>query len=219
MNDDGHFRLTDPQGNIIARGPLDMLMERIPQSVPRMRAEEAIAAAAKAVAREQRLEARADSLDERERAIEAREQKADAAALRSFCDSVTAVGRRLDALVEAREQERLADEIAAADIALKALRDEGDLEPKEAPNLRDADKIEALGGNSEAEGAIGKTDQDPAVSPSMIEPDPEPHMPSFSSPGALPASLAMSDEALYGRTFLRNADRRAWRRQMRSAHQ
>jgi hypothetical protein len=98
------------------------------------------------------------------------------------------------------------------------LGDEGDLEPKEAPNLRDADKIEALGGNSEAEGAIEKSDQDPAAVPSMIESNPEPHMPSFSSPGGLPKSLAMSDEALYGRTFLRNADRRAWRKQLRSAH-
>jgi hypothetical protein len=83
MNNDGHFRLTDPQGNIIARGPLDMLMERIPQSVPRMRAEEAIQAAAKAVQRERDDAIRADALDQREAEI-----KAPAPAV---CDSAEAV--------------------------------------------------------------------------------------------------------------------------------
>jgi hypothetical protein len=61
--DDGHFRLTAPDGSIIARGPLDMLMERIPQSVPRMRAEEAIQAAARAIQRERDDAARADALN------------------------------------------------------------------------------------------------------------------------------------------------------------
>jgi hypothetical protein len=185
------YKLVRDDGVIILKGGFSQLMEVIPQSVARMDVEQAILAAKAARARELRLAARADAVAAREEAVGERERQADAA---------------------------LAEEIRAADEALKGLQDEGDLEPKEAPNLRDADKIEALGGNSEAKGAIEKADQDPAVSPSMIEPDPEPHRPSLTSPGALPKALAMSDEALYGRSFLRNADRKAWRRQMRSAH-
>jgi hypothetical protein len=109
---------------------------------------------------------------------------------------------------------RLVDEIADAD---RALGDDGPLEAVLEPSANlDREEIAARGGSPDVEEAIG--DQ-PAAVPSMIEPDPEPHMPSFGSPGGLPKSLATSDEALYGRSFLRNADRKAWRRQMRSAHQ
>jgi hypothetical protein len=218
MTDDGHFRLTDPQGNIIARGSMSALLERVNQSVPRLRAEEAIVAAAKAMAREQRLDARADAVAAREEAVGERERQADAAAVKSFCNDVAALARRLDALMAERQDAELAEEIKQADAALRRLGDEGDLEVKEAPNLRDADKIEALGGNSEAEGAIEKSDQDPAASPSMIEPEPEPRGLPLNSPGGLPKALAMSDDiTLYGRNFLRSADRKAWRKQMRSA--
>src|SRR6516162_8726405 len=56
---------------------------------------------------------------------------------------------------------------------------------KTAPNLRDAEKIEAQGGASEAEGAIGKGDQDPAAVPRMPERDPEPYEPPLGSPWRL----------------------------------
>jgi hypothetical protein len=64
-----------------------MLMERIPQSVPRMRAEEAIQAAAKAIQREADDKVRADALDQREAKIKAREDAIFADQVRSFCDS------------------------------------------------------------------------------------------------------------------------------------
>jgi hypothetical protein len=220
MPDDGHFRLTDPHGNIIARGSLSALLERVNQSVPRMNAEQAIAAAARAIQRERDDAARADALDQRERDIEERERQAFADRISRFADGVKAVARRMDALEQRQADATLAEEIKQADEALRALRDEGDLDGiKVAPNLRDAEKIEAYGGNSEAEGAIEKGDQLPSGgSPSVPERAPEPHRPPLGNPGGLPRSLAMSDEALYGRSFVRNADRKAWRRQMRSAN-
>jgi hypothetical protein len=91
---------------------------------------------------------------------------------------------------------------------------------KTAPNLRDAEKIEAQGGASEAEGAIGKGDQDPAAVPRMPERDPEPYEPPLGSPGGLPASLAMGDAAdlrEFGRTFMTGRDRKAARKAARLA--
>jgi hypothetical protein len=84
-----------------------------------MRAEEAIAAAAKAVAREQRLEARADSLDRREAAIKAREDAARANDLRRFVDGVSALGARLDSL-EAERNQRVLDSLPDPDDACAA---------------------------------------------------------------------------------------------------
>jgi hypothetical protein len=218
MNDDGQFTLRSPDGAIIAKGPFSMLMERIPQSVPRMRADEAIAAAARAVQRERDDAIRSDALDQRERDLKSREDALLTEQARKLADGIRRIQERMDALEASRRQEDLASEIAAADAALKALGDDGDLQAlKPSPSEAHAEEIEARGGASTAEEAID--DQDPAVSPSMPEPDPEPHLPPLSSPGGLPKSLAMSDDAAkYGRTFVRAADRKAWRKQMRSAH-
>jgi hypothetical protein len=221
MNDDGQFTLRSPDGEIIAKGPLSMLMERIPQSVPRLNAEQAIQAAAKAVAREQRLDARADSLDQREAEVQAPEDAIFADQVRSFCDSVLAVGRRLDALEEVRRQERLADEIAAADAALKALQaDEGDLEPKESPNEHHAEEIEVRGGSTSAEEAISTSDQFAAGgSPSLPQRATEPYR-LVEPMGALPSksdAADVTDLATFGRTFLCARDRRAARRAIRLA--
>jgi hypothetical protein len=213
------MNITNLDGSIeVLRGCFRELMERIPQSASRLSAEAAIKAAEIARARELRLDARADALEAREEAVGERERLADAAAVKSFCDGVAALAGRMDAFERDQHEQALAAEIAAADEALRNLGDEGDLEPKEAPNLRDADKIEALGGNSEAEGAIGKGDQDPAAVPRMPERDPEPHRLPLSSPGGLPASLVMGDAAdlrQFGRTFLCARDRRAWKRLMK----
>jgi hypothetical protein len=159
VSENQQYQLVRSDGTVILKGGFSQLMEAIPQSTARLDAEQAIAAAKVAKAREQRLDAKADSLAKRESEVQARERQADAAAMKAFCDGVSAVGKRLDALEEAERQERLAAEIAAADAALKALQaDEGDLEPKESPNQRDAEEIEAQGGATEAETAIGKSD-------------------------------------------------------------
>jgi hypothetical protein len=214
------MNITSPDGRIeVLRGSFRELMERVPQSTSRLSAEAAIKAAAIARARELRLDARADAVAAREEAVGECERLADAAPVKSFCDGVASLERRLDAFEQRQADAALAEEIRAADEALKGLQDEGDLEPKEAPNARDAEEIEAMGGASSAETAI-ETDQDPAAVPGMIEPDPEPYEPPLSSPGGLPKALAMSDEAdphEFGRTFLCARDRRAWKRRMRAA--
>jgi hypothetical protein len=218
MNNDGQFTLRNPSGEIIARGSMSALLERVNQSKPRMNAEAAIQAAAKAVQRERDDKVRADALDRRETEIEARERQADAAAMRSFCDGVAAIGKRLDALEEVRGQERLAGEIAAADAALRALGqgDDGDLESK----LPRAEEIELHGGASEAGTAINKSEpkSDDEIDigvPSLPQQRTEPYR--FVEPlGALP-DLAKADMAEFGRTFVRNQDRRAARRAIRSA--
>jgi hypothetical protein len=101
------FRLLDPHGATIATGSYDALLERLPQSLPRMNAEQAIAAAAKAVAREQRLDARADSLDRREAEVQAREDAIFADSVRKFAEGVAEVARRLDSIEQKRNQAAL----------------------------------------------------------------------------------------------------------------
>jgi hypothetical protein len=149
MNDDGQFTLRSPLGEIIATGPLSMLMERIPQSVPRMRAEEAIAAAAKAVAREQRLEARADSLDQREAEVKAREDAILADGIKRFVDGVSALAARMDAY-EQKAHQRALDRLPDPD------NPQDDLEAVlEAPGPKQREQEREL---AEAEEAIEKGD-------------------------------------------------------------
>jgi hypothetical protein len=189
-------------------------MERVNGSVPRMNAEQAIAAAAKAIQREADDKVRADALDQREAKITARERQADAAAMKAFCDGVAAIGKRLDVLEEVRNQERLAEEIRQADEALKALQDDGDLEVKEAPSKLHAEEIETMGGASSAETAIGKDDQmTSSGSPSLPQRELEPYR--LAEPmGALPKSNA-ADILEFGRTFISGRDRKAARKAAR----
>jgi hypothetical protein len=96
------------------------------------------------------------------------------------------------------------------------LQDEGDLETKEAPTELHAEEIEARGGNTEAEEAIGKGDQFAAGgSPSLPQREPEPYR-LVEPMGALPKSDA-ADLAEFGRTFISGRDRRAARKAMRLA--
>jgi hypothetical protein len=121
--DDGHFRLTAPDGSIIARGSLSALMERVNQSVPRMSAEQAIAAAAKAIHREADDKVRADALQERELAVKAREDAIFADNVRKFVDGVAEVARRLVSLEQKRNQailDNLPDPDACADFLPQA---------------------------------------------------------------------------------------------------
>jgi hypothetical protein len=215
MTDPGRpaqFKYVAPDGTVIATGPLDLLNRQLEAH---RTAEGAIQAAA--LAANTRIQSRADALDRREAAITAREQKAAAAAMKAFCDGVAAISRRLDALEEAKEQQRLAEEIRQADEALKALQDEGDLEPKQSPNQRDAEEIEAQGGATEAETAIGKSDDQMTSggSPSLPQRAPEPYR-LVEPTGALPKSDG-ADLATFGRTFLCSRDRKAARRAIRSA--
>jgi hypothetical protein len=157
MTDPDHppqFRYISPTGEVIATGSLDFLNRQLEAH---RTSEGAIRAAA--LAADTSIKARNDAVAAREIAQTNRE-------IRSFADAVGRLNARLDALEkakaaaeEAKERQRLADEIAAADAALRALEaDTGDLEVKEAPNERDAEEIEAQGGASEAETAIDKLD-------------------------------------------------------------
>jgi hypothetical protein len=107
------FRLLDPHGATIATGSFDALLERLPDSLPRMRAEEAIQAAARAVAREAGLDARADAAAQREAKLVAREDAIAAAdRVRRMTDSVLKLQHRLDEFEQRRR------------VALAALPDE-----------------------------------------------------------------------------------------------
>jgi hypothetical protein len=152
LPDDGHFRLTAPDGSIIARGSLSALMERVNQSVPRMNAEQAIAAAAKAIQRERDDKVRADSLDRREAEIKAREDAARAADLRRFVDGVSALTARMDALEQERNQRTL-DALPDPDSPQA-----DDLEAVlEAPGPKHREREQEL---AEAEEAIGSKDDE-----------------------------------------------------------
>jgi hypothetical protein len=126
----------------------------------------------------------------------------------------------MDALEEARERQRLADEIADADSALRALGDDGPLEVLELSADKDQEEIEARSaGASEAETAIDKAADDllDGGSASLPQREPEIYRP-FERMGALPFdSKADSDMSEFGRTFLRAADRRAARKAARLA--
>jgi hypothetical protein len=215
MNDDAHFRLTDPQGNIIARGPLDMLMERIPQSVARMRAEEAIQAAARAIQREADDKVRADALDRREAEIKAREDAILADQVRGFCDSVAAIGRRLDAFAQKRQDEEL-KKLPEPDFPTK----DDYLPPAVLEPSADKDREQLM----EVEGAISKDDE---LQIRHAEPDQD--------PGAIPAT-SVSLSAIMGKPFeggrlpegtpfpvkhdsgfVCKRDFKAWKRQQRQA--
>ena len=103
------FRLLDPHGATITAGSFDALLERLPDSLPRKRAEEAIQAAARAVAREAGLGARAHAaaqLVAREDAIAAADR------VRRMTDSVLKLQHRLDEFEQRRR------------VALAALPDE-----------------------------------------------------------------------------------------------
>jgi hypothetical protein len=107
VSDTQQYQLIRADGTVILKGSFSQLMEVIPQSTARLDAEAAILAAKVAKAREDKLQARADSLRAREDAVTARERQADAAALRGFVDSVSALAARMDAFEEKRHQEAL----------------------------------------------------------------------------------------------------------------
>jgi hypothetical protein len=207
------FKYVAPDGSIIATGSLDFLNKQLEAHKT---AEGAIRAAA--LAADTRIRARADALAAREAAQTNRE-------IRAFADSVAKLDARLGALEkakadaeEASKQERLADEIAAADEALKVLQaDEGDLETKPPPNEVHAEEIEARGGSTSAEEAIGTADQLPSGgSPSLPQRKPEPYR-LVEPMGALPSKSDAADLAEFGRTFMTGRDRKAARKAMQLA--
>jgi hypothetical protein len=182
VSDDGHFRLTAPDGSIIARGSMSALLERVNQSVPRMNAEAAIVAAAKAMARERWLDARADSLDARERRLDAREDAARAADLQRFVDGVQALSARMDSLEAERDRRALdslpdPDDACAADFLPSA--------PLEPSADRDREMIEA-------QEAIEK-ERDDTLKLRHEEPD-------DGDPGQIPATPAALS-AIMGKPF------------------
>jgi hypothetical protein len=208
--DQATFRyINSKTGETIATGPLSLLNDQL---AAQRTAEGAIKAAALAADRSHR--ARADALDQRERQIDERERQAFADGVARLTAGISDIARRMDEFERRRDEERLKSEIAEADSALRALGDEGDLEIKTAPELRDAQEIEAGGGNSEAEGAIEKDDDLEGGGPALPAREPEIYRP-VEPMGALPFdSKADSDMHEFGRTFLRSADRRAFKRTM-----
>jgi hypothetical protein len=168
MNDDGQFTLRSPDGEIIARGPMWCLLERLPQSVPRMNAEQAIAAAARAIQRERDDAARADALDQREAEIKAREDAARANDIRRFVDEVHALTARMDAL-EAELNQRALDALPDPDscatdyLAPAMLEAPAEEDRKQERELMEAE--EAVGDELQLHHA--EPDQDPGAIPAV----------------------------------------------------
>jgi hypothetical protein len=194
-------------GETIATGPLSLLNDQL---AAQRTAEGAIRAAA--LVADQSHRARADALDRRERAIQAREDATTKADLCKLADGIARIRARMDAYEKHRADASLAEEIRQADAALAALSDHGDLEIKEAPELRDAEEVEARGGNSDVESAI-EADADDLDGGAPVAPNPPSSYTTMPSEplGALNDAADLRD---YGRTFMRRADRRAYIRSL-----
>jgi hypothetical protein len=188
------FTLTRGDGLEVFQGQFKDAMKHVPQSIAALDAETAIRLAAETSERERDLEARADTLQAREDAVTARERALAVDAVLKFSDGVAALERRLDAYEARQEQQRIADEIAAADRALEMLQsDHGDLEIKPAPAIKEKEREElAAETNADEEGG----------SPSLPEPPRRIHVPAMD----LPPALAHADGYVCGR------DRRAARK-------
>jgi hypothetical protein len=225
MVDDPHQRFCirplgsgDAPADAIAVGSLHDMFVHLPQTAAREQRERQLADAQ--VIHEFRIAVDSAELAERERDVEAVKASADAIvadAVKRFVADVSALSRRMDALEQARHEQQLRDEIADADLALG---DDGPLEIHEPSADRDREELEARNpGSSEVETAIEKDDDLlDGRSPSLPQRAPEIYRPTEPM-GALSESKADSDMQRYGRTFLTNRDRKAWRRQqLRGTH-
>jgi hypothetical protein len=191
----------------IAVGSLDsMLQHALPQALGLKERERRLADAQ--TIHDFRVRADSAALEEREQeAVEAKRQADSimADAVSRFAADVASLARRMDAFEQERRKQDLETEIAEADAALG---DDGDLEIRYA---KEKDGIEAH--TAETGIAQNKDDDEEGGSPAL--PSNEPVLPPMGSKGGLPAALADSDMARFGRTFLTNRDRRAFRKAMR----
>jgi hypothetical protein len=190
----------------IAVGSLDDMMQHaLPQALGLKERERRLADAQ--TIHDFRVRADSAALEEREQEATAAKRQADsimADAVSRFAADVASLARRMDAFEQGRRAQDLETEIAEADAALA---DDGDLEIRYA---KEKDGIEAH--TAETGIARNKGDEE-GGSPAL--PSNEPVLPPMGSKGGLPAALADSDMARFGRTFLTNRDRRAFRKAMR----
>jgi hypothetical protein len=137
------FRLTGPDGAVIAVGSMNALMERVVDSRARKDAEGLLRDAAVAAGRVAEIDARVDAVIEREREVAEREQALCDDAIRRLIDGILKLEHRLDAF----EQRRIADELARLPDpdSPEPLRDDhGDLEPLAPSHPVDKEELEAI---------------------------------------------------------------------------
>jgi hypothetical protein len=174
--DDQRFKFIDPQGRVIGSGPLDELLAHLPSSRERKDAEQLIRDAAVAAGKVAEIDRRADAVAAQERQVAARERALREDAVRTFCDSVDSLARRLDQL----EQRRIEAELAALpdpDSPGPLRHDHGELEPLEPSHPADREVLEA---QREAD-----TDAGPADLPNELQ------LPSAPLSEAEPAGLGV----------------------------
>jgi hypothetical protein len=103
------FKLTAPDGSIIAVGDMAAVTEPILDSKSRRVAEHLVRSAALAAGRVAEIDRRADAVIEREREVAAAERALREDAVRRLCDSADNLARRLDAYEQAMVADALAE--------------------------------------------------------------------------------------------------------------
>jgi hypothetical protein len=191
-DNDGQFKLYGPIGDLIARGSMSALTERVLDSRARAHAISLLEDAAKAVGL---LEAQQDH-----------EQQLRQRQVRAFVDGVAAIGRRLDA-VEQRHAERArqaaADEARAIQQQIDSWPDPdsadpfphhspgGELHALEPPNLGDKQQLAAARDQGDLPRELLKGA--PPLTGNYPEPDPD-KLAHPQDPPAQPVAISLNTE-------------------------
>jgi hypothetical protein len=135
------FKLTAPDGSIIAVGDMAAVTEPILGSKSRKAAEALLRDAAVAVGTIDSINSRADAVIEREREVAAAERRLQADAVQRFCDSIDDLAARLDTYERAMVADALARLPDPDDPRSHA--DHGELEPHGPSHPADREVLEA----------------------------------------------------------------------------